>query len=74
MNYGMAGEGQAYAAQLMEAQEKLAAVEYRVDLKKNLEQQLYKARKEQERIEELLDLLNKNPDIQRILELLGHRF
>lgn len=56
---------------LIEAEEKLAAMDHRPDLRRDLQQQKVNATKNIERVDRLLELLDKNPDIEEILKLLG---
>lgn len=46
----------------------------RLTLREQTEDQLNQAKQEVLRIEELLDLMDRNPEIQRILELLGRKY
>jgi len=50
----------------------MAAINGKASFRQNLEQRLRNARSEVERTEELLQLLDRNPDMYRVLELLGH--
>ena len=43
-------------------------------LRQNLEIQLKRHVEDAQRIRELLDLMDRNPETQRILELLGRKF
>ena len=45
-----------------------------VSLKDELQQQLDRSIKETDRITRLLVLLNANPDVQEILQLIGRRY
>jgi hypothetical protein len=62
-----------YGSGLMEAQAQLASMENStvLSLRQNLQVRLANAEREIARVNELLQLLDRNPDIQRILELLG---
>jgi hypothetical protein len=44
------------------------------NLKENVENQLLRSKKETQRLEELLRLLEQNPETQRILELMGNKY
>lgn len=43
-------------------------------LRQHIESQLAVSRAETRRLEELIELLDRNPETQRIIELLGHRY
>lgn len=45
-----------------------------ISLRQELEMQLERANAEVKRISELLQLLDANPDVQRILQLIGRRY
>jgi hypothetical protein len=47
---------------------------YQPSLKENYQQQLEQAKKSVSRIEEILKLLDENPSVGRILELMGRSY
>jgi hypothetical protein len=61
-------------AGLMAAQEKLAALDARPNLRRSLLQQKANAEEHIQRVNETLALLDKNPDIEQILQLLGRSY